>query len=74
MLYLAEGHGHGFAPLTDEATVVYMCSSTHAPDKQIAVNALDPELALPWPSAEKIMMSQHDKDAPGLRGAAERDP
>lgn len=69
VLYLAEGHGHGFAPLTDEATVVYLCSSLHAPDRQIAVNALDPELALPWPPADTIIMSEKDRNAPTLRAA-----
>jgi dTDP-4-dehydrorhamnose 3,5-epimerase len=67
VLYLAEGHGHGFAPLTNEATVVYLCSSLHAPDRQITVNALDPELALPWPPANTIIMSEKDRNAPTLR-------
>jgi dTDP-4-dehydrorhamnose 3,5-epimerase len=69
ILYLAEGQGHGFAPLTDEATVIYMCSSMHAPDKQIMVNALDPALALPWPQADKQLMSEKDRNAPTLRDA-----
>ncbi len=72
ILYLAEGHGHGFAPLTDEATVVYMCSSINAPEKQILVNPLDPELALPWPRVGKTVISEKDRRAPTLRAARER--
>ena len=30
-VYLAEGLGHGFLALTDEATVVYLCSEGYAP-------------------------------------------
>jgi dTDP-4-dehydrorhamnose 3,5-epimerase len=69
VLYLAEGHGHGIAPLTEEATFVYLCSSTYSPDQQIVINPLDPELALPWPPAEKFTLSEQDKNAPTLSQA-----
>lgn len=71
-LYLAEGLAHGFAPLTDEATVVYLCSSTWAPDREVEINALDPELNLPWPRDTEPLMSDKDRAAPTLREAAER--
>lgn len=71
-LYLAEGLAHGFAPLTDEATVVYLCSSTWAPGREVQINALDPQLDLPWPTAAEPLMSKKDREAPTLREAAER--
>jgi dTDP-4-dehydrorhamnose 3,5-epimerase len=71
ILYLAEGHGHGFAPLTDEATVVYFCSSTYSPGQAIMVNPLDPMLSLPWPTAEPMIVSEKDRNAPTLRAALE---
>jgi dTDP-4-dehydrorhamnose 3,5-epimerase len=71
-LYLAEGLAHGFAPLTDEATVVYLCSSTWAPGREVQINALDPELNLPWPVTPEPLMSEKDRAAPTLREAAER--
>lgn len=71
-LYLAEGHGHAFAPLTDEATVVYLCSSTYAPEKEILVDPLDPELGLPWPQERERFLSDKDRNAPSLREALER--
>lgn len=70
LLYLAEGHGHGFAPLTDEAAVVYMCSTSYSPRQQVIVNPLDPELALPWPEAGESLLSVKDRHAPTLRDAA----
>ncbi|MFG1706565.1 dTDP-4-dehydrorhamnose 3,5-epimerase family protein [Nonomuraea sp. M3C6] len=68
-LYLAEGHAHAFAPLTDEATVVYLVSSTYAPQKELLVDPYDPELALPWPQAPERLLSEKDSKAPSLREA-----
>ncbi|MER6951904.1 dTDP-4-dehydrorhamnose 3,5-epimerase [Nonomuraea sp. NPDC000554] len=68
-LYLAEGLAHGFAPLTDVATVVYLCSSTWSPDTAIQIDPLDPELGLPWPAAREPLLSENDRVAPSLRDA-----
>jgi dTDP-4-dehydrorhamnose 3,5-epimerase len=68
-LYLAEGLAHGFAPLTDEATVVYMCSSTWSPGSEVIINSLDPELGLPWPTEPAPVRSDKDAAAPSLREA-----
>lgn len=71
-LYLAEGHAHAFAPTTDEATVVYLVSSTYAPQKEILIDPLDPELALPWPDPSERRLSDKDSKAPSLREALAR--
>ena len=71
VLYLAEGLAHGVASLTEEATIVYLCSSTYSPDQQIVINPLDPELALPWPATEKFRLSERDRNAPTLSEARE---
>lgn len=71
VLYLAEGLAHGVAPLTEEATIVYLCSSTYSPNRQIVINPLDPELALPWPATEKFRLSEQDRNAPTLSEARE---
>ncbi|WP_250906176.1 dTDP-4-dehydrorhamnose 3,5-epimerase family protein [Nonomuraea sp. NEAU-A123] len=70
-LYLAEGLAHGFAPLTDDATVVYLCSSTWSPGAEVIINALDPELGLPWPTEPGPVQSDKDAAAPSLREARE---
>jgi dTDP-4-dehydrorhamnose 3,5-epimerase len=67
-VYLAEGLGHGFAALTGQATVMYLCSSSYAPGKAISINPLDPELELPWPR-DADMLSDKDRGAPTLREA-----
>ncbi|GAA3031817.1 dTDP-4-dehydrorhamnose 3,5-epimerase [Streptosporangium longisporum] len=71
-LYLAEGLAHGFAPLTEHATVVYLCSSNWSPGTEIQINPLDAELALPWPREHELLLSDKDRDAPSLRECAER--
>src|SRR5215472_11609604 len=48
-LFLAEGLGHGFMALTDDATVLYLCSTGYAPGREHGVNPLDPALGIDWP-------------------------
>jgi dTDP-4-dehydrorhamnose 3,5-epimerase len=68
-VYIAEGLGHAFCALTDDTTIVYMCSSTYDPAREHAVHALDAELAIPWP-VERPELSVRDGQAPSLREAA----
>jgi dTDP-4-dehydrorhamnose 3,5-epimerase len=67
-LYLAEGLGHGFCALTDDATVAYLCSTTYHPAAEHAVHPLDPQLGIDWPTDEPIL-SARDAAAPPLAGA-----
>ncbi|HXM59201.1 MAG TPA: dTDP-4-dehydrorhamnose 3,5-epimerase family protein, partial [Candidatus Dormibacteraeota bacterium] len=67
-LYLAEGLAHGFCALTDGAMVAYLCSEAYAPDREHAVHALDPDLAVAWPVAEPTL-SARDAAAPALTRA-----
>ncbi|QUQ65439.1 dTDP-4-dehydrorhamnose 3,5-epimerase family protein [Kutzneria sp. CA-103260] len=68
-LYLAEGLVHGFAPRSESATVVYLCSSTWSPGTAYQINPLDPDLALPWPTDVPPVQSEKDMAAPSLRQA-----
>lgn len=70
-LYLAEGLVHGFAPLSESATVVYLCSSTWSPGAAYQITPLDPELDLPWPTDVPPVLSEKDLAAPSLRQAEE---
>ncbi|GAA1688310.1 dTDP-4-dehydrorhamnose 3,5-epimerase [Fodinicola feengrottensis] len=67
-VYLSEGLGHSFCSLTDNATVVYLCSQTYAPQFEHAVNPLDSELAIDWPT-DRPILSPKDADAPSLAEA-----
>ncbi len=68
-VYLPEGLGHGFVALTDDATVLYLCSTTYNPDADHEVNPLDPALALPWPADLDLVLSAKDRAAPTLAEA-----
>lgn len=67
-VYVAEGLGHGICALTDGATIMYLCSETHAPAREHAVHALDPELGIEWPAPAPVL-SERDAAAPSLADA-----
>ncbi|MFD8966440.1 dTDP-4-dehydrorhamnose 3,5-epimerase [Streptomyces sp. NPDC059568] len=68
-VYLAEGLGHAFMALTDDATVVYLCSEGYAPGREHGINPLDPELGIEWPSGITPLLSDKDAEAPTLAEA-----
>lgn len=68
-VYLAEGLGHGFCALTDDATVLYLCSTVYSPTGEHGVHPLDPALALPWPGDVPALLSPKDAAAPTLADA-----
>jgi dTDP-4-dehydrorhamnose 3,5-epimerase len=65
-LYLAEGLGHAFVALSDEATVSYMCSTPFSPGREHGISVFDPELALVWPDDVELVLSDRDRVAPSL--------
>ena len=67
-VYVAEGLGHGVCALTDDATLLYLCSETYAPAREHAVHALDPELGIEWPATAPVL-SERDAAAPRLAAA-----
>jgi dTDP-4-dehydrorhamnose 3,5-epimerase len=68
-LHLAEGLGHAFMALTDDATVVYLCSEPYAPKREHGVHPLDSDLGIDWPPGIEPLLSEKDADAPSLREA-----
>jgi dTDP-4-dehydrorhamnose 3,5-epimerase len=71
-LYVSEGIGHGFCPLTESATVGYLCSTPYAPDREFEIHPLDPSLDLPWPRDGEVLLSPKDAAAPTLAEAREQ--
>jgi dTDP-4-dehydrorhamnose 3,5-epimerase len=70
-LYLAEGLGHAFLALTDDTTVVYLCSEAYNPGREHGIHPLDPDLAIAWPSDIEALLSPKDAAAPTLAEARE---
>ncbi|WP_448003844.1 dTDP-4-dehydrorhamnose 3,5-epimerase family protein [Agromyces bauzanensis] len=70
VVYLAEGLGHAFVALTDDATVTYLVNDVFRPDREFGVNPLDPAIGLVIPpEAGEPILSPKDATAPTLAEA-----
>lgn len=73
VVYLAEGLGHAFLALTDEAVVTYLVSDVYRPEREFGIDPLDPALGLRLPDdIGEIRLSDKDRDAPSLAESMER--
>jgi dTDP-4-dehydrorhamnose 3,5-epimerase len=71
-IYLAEGLGHCFVALSDDATVSYLVTDVYNPTREHGIDPLDPDLALEFPlPADEVLLSPKDTDAPTLAAARE---
>lgn len=70
-IYLAEGLGHAFLSLEDESTVVYLCSTGYAPEREHEIHPLDPAIGIAWPTDVAPLLSPKDAAAPTLAEARE---
>jgi dTDP-4-dehydrorhamnose 3,5-epimerase len=68
-MLVAEGLGHAFMALSEQATVVYLCSATYNPAGEHGVNPLDPDLGIEWPAGLEPVLSEQDAAAPSLAEA-----
>lgn len=70
-IYLAEGLGHAFIALSDDATVSYLVTDTFNPGREHGIDPLDPEIGLEFPiAADELLLSPKDTEAPSLAEAA----
>lgn len=58
-LYVPPGFAHGFAVVSDVATVLYKCTDFYYPEDDCGIIWDDPDLAIPWPVAAPVLS---DKD------------
>lgn len=69
-IYIAEGLGHAFVALTDDAVVSYLVTDTYNPAGEHAINPLDPQIALTFPpEVGEPLLSPKDLEAPSLADA-----
>ncbi|WP_265521821.1 dTDP-4-dehydrorhamnose 3,5-epimerase family protein [Oerskovia flava] len=74
-VFLGEGLGHAFMALEDDSTVVYLCSTGYAPEREHGIDPTDPELGIDWPTTDLAgrplvpSFSPKDAQAPTLRQA-----
>lgn len=70
-VFIEEGLGHAFAALSDQATVLYLCSTRYAPGREHGIHPLDPDLGIAWPAGLEPVLSDKDAAAPTLAEARE---
>ena len=68
-VFLAEGLGHAFTAVSDEATVIYLCSTPYSPGREHGVHPLDPDIGIEWPADTQPVLSPKDAAAPTLEEA-----
>ncbi|MEU2287205.1 dTDP-4-dehydrorhamnose 3,5-epimerase [Streptomyces sp. NPDC013178] len=71
-VYLSPGLGHAFVALSEQASVLYLCSAPYAAERERTIHPLDPDLALPWPTGLEWTLSDRDRQAPTLEQARHR--
>ena len=72
-IYLAEGLGHAFVALTDDATVSYLVSDTYNAPREHGIDPTDSAIGLDFSGmVGELLLSPKDTDAPSLAQAAEQ--
>ena len=67
MLYVPKGFAHGFQSLIDATEIDYEITPAYVPHAMRRVRFDDPELAIDWPIAERIV-SRRDRELPFIAG------
>jgi dTDP-4-dehydrorhamnose 3,5-epimerase len=68
-VFISEGLGHAFMTLSEESTVMYLCSARYVPDREHGVHPLDAALGISWPQGVQPILSERDATAPSLAAA-----
>jgi|SRR5215203_3704041 len=72
-VYCPDGFAHGFCVLSEQADVVYKCSTYYDPAAESGFRYDDPEVSIEWPALE-LETSARDAGAPLLRELADSLP
>jgi dTDP-4-dehydrorhamnose 3,5-epimerase len=66
MVYIPEGCAHAYQTLEDDTIIVYQVSAFHELAAERGVKWNDPDVAVPWPLTENIILSERDQNLPSL--------
>lgn len=68
MLWIPEGFGHAFLVLSDVAGFAYKTTDYYNPGGERTILWNDPDLAIPWPLAERdVIVSEKDRNGVPLQ-------
>lgn len=62
MLYIPEGFAHGFCVLSQEATMLYLCSEMHAPENDAGIHWNS--AGIKWPATLPVVSAKDDQLTP----------
>lgn len=65
-VFISEGLGHAFLSLSEGAFVTYLVSDVYKAQCEHGINPLDPEIGLDFELNIPLLLSNKDRDAPGL--------
>jgi len=65
-LWVPPGFAHGFQALED-AYFLYLVTKEYSPQHERCIEWNDPDIGIPWPIREGIILSERDKKCPPLR-------
>ena len=66
---IPRGFAHGFLVLSDEAEFSYKCDEVYHPEDEAGILWNDPDVAIDWPDAGEIILSEKDRNNPTLAQA-----
>jgi len=67
-LWIPPGFAHGFQALED-AYFLYLATKEYNPQCERCIRWDDPEIGIPWPIRDNVILSEKDKKCPPLREA-----
>jgi dTDP-4-dehydrorhamnose 3,5-epimerase len=65
-LYVPDGFAHGFCVLSEVADVTYKVTSYYDSAAESGFSYADPDVAIDWPDADRLIGSERDRGAPTL--------
>ncbi|MBM9433858.1 dTDP-4-dehydrorhamnose 3,5-epimerase family protein [Flaviflexus equikiangi] len=77
-IFISEGLGHAFISLEDGSVATYLCSTPYSPTREHGINPLCKTIGIEWPTTDRggnpitPILSDKDRDAPGLLAAQEQ--
>lgn len=64
MLWIPEGFAHGFLALEDETHFLYKTTDYYAKECEAAIRWNDPQIAVVWPTVDRLSLNEKDRRAP----------
>lgn len=65
-LLIPKGFAHGFLVMSDYAEFTYKCDDIYHPEDEGGIAWDDPDIAIKWPDAGDLILSEKDRNNPTL--------